>query len=244
MIDPTAPGPDDSVWASWRARSPALTLAGVTRLTVVAAHPDDEVLGAGGLIATARALGIAVRVVVATDGEGSHPGSPTWTPERLAALRVEESRCAAAELGVEPPIRLGIADGRVAESEAEVAEKLSALLADQAAGSWCAATWRHDGHPDHEAVGRAAATATARLEVPLLEYPIWMWHWATPDHPRLAHLEPVSLRLTEHAQAAKARAIARFPSQTRSLSAAPEDAAILPEHILRRFTGPTETYFS
>lgn len=38
-------------------------------------------------------------------------------------------------------------------------------------------------HPDDEAAGRAAAAACKATGAPLVEYPIWMWHWATPDDP-------------------------------------------------------------
>jgi hypothetical protein len=37
-----------------------------------------------------------------------------------------------------------------------------------------------DGHPDHESVGRAAPCHRT-YRAALLEYPIWMWHWADPD---------------------------------------------------------------
>lgn len=52
------------------------------RLLVFAPHPDDEVIGCGGLIAQHRREGRAVRVIVATDGSGAGE----------AALREEESR--------------------------------------------------------------------------------------------------------------------------------------------------------
>src|SRR5712691_10451751 len=41
-----------------------------TRLLVIAPHPDDDVLGAGGLMQRVRAGGGSVRVVYLTDGEG------------------------------------------------------------------------------------------------------------------------------------------------------------------------------
>ena len=41
------------------------------RVVVLAAHPGDESLGAGGLVARAHSRGLEVVVVVATDGEAS-----------------------------------------------------------------------------------------------------------------------------------------------------------------------------
>ena len=48
----------------------ALPVAGVQRLLVIAPHPDDEVLGSGGLIQAALAQGSQVRVVLMTNGDG------------------------------------------------------------------------------------------------------------------------------------------------------------------------------
>ena len=64
----------------WRASGFAdgaapLDLAGVRRLIVVSAHPDDESLGAAGLISRLNTLGARVLVIVASDGEASHPDS-------------------------------------------------------------------------------------------------------------------------------------------------------------------------
>ncbi len=52
---------------------PPLTLRGVRHLVVVAAHPDDESLGAGGLVATAVGAGVPVSLVVATAGRAATP---------------------------------------------------------------------------------------------------------------------------------------------------------------------------
>ncbi len=78
------------------------------------------------------------------------------------------------------PDFLGLPDGKLAENESRLADVLTDILAARPAGTWCAATWRGDGHPDHEAVGRAAAVAASRTGAVLLEYPIWMWHWLIP----------------------------------------------------------------
>src|SRR5580658_4941526 len=71
-------------------------------LVVIAPHPDDESLACGGLIAEARAQGRLVRVVIVSDGTGSHPTSKTYPRARLRELRENEAREAVAELGLDP----------------------------------------------------------------------------------------------------------------------------------------------
>ena len=61
-------------------------------LLVVAAHPDDETLGAGGLLRRAARSGARIVVVIATDGEASHPHSPTHDRATLAQRRRDEVR--------------------------------------------------------------------------------------------------------------------------------------------------------
>lgn len=244
LIDTTATGTRGDIWSRWRQNRPGLRTAGWRGLIVVAAHPDDEVLGAGGLIALARARKIPVTVVVATNGEASHPRSPTHSPARLARIRIEESRLAARELAAEPPIRLDLPDGGLAAHESPLAAELRDILSRHGGtGTRCASVWRHDGHPDHEAVGRATAAACSRTGTLLIEFPVWMWHWASPEHPLLRGIRARTLCLSDTALRAKTRALERFPSQTRPLSGDPADRAILPPHVLEHFTGPTETYF-
>ena len=73
-----APGTAEAAWRPVAAGQPwpgwPLDLAGRTRLVVCAAHPDDEVLGVGGLLALLAAAGAQLHLLAATDGEASHPG--------------------------------------------------------------------------------------------------------------------------------------------------------------------------
>ena len=64
--------------------------ARMSRVLVLAAHPDDEVLGMGGTIAVHTDAGDDVRIVVVTDG------SSTQYPERRRDPRAEGGRGAAA----------------------------------------------------------------------------------------------------------------------------------------------------
>ena len=70
-------------------------LTGGRGVVVVAPHPDDESLGCGGLIAACCTQGIVVRLVVLSDGAGSHPGSQRYPAARLCALREAEVKEAA-----------------------------------------------------------------------------------------------------------------------------------------------------
>lgn len=43
-------------------------------MVVLVPHPDDEILGAGGIMARAHAEGERIGVIVLTDGSASDPG--------------------------------------------------------------------------------------------------------------------------------------------------------------------------
>jgi LmbE family N-acetylglucosaminyl deacetylase len=81
----------------------------MTRVLVVAAHPDDEVLGMGGTIAAHTDRGDALRVLVVTDGSSAqYPGDAD-----IRARKEEEARRAAAELGIDDYVHLDLPDMRL-----------------------------------------------------------------------------------------------------------------------------------
>jgi LmbE family N-acetylglucosaminyl deacetylase len=211
----------------WEIRPPG-------RVVVVAPHPDDEVLGVGGTLAVWAAAGTEVAVVAVTDGEGSHPGSPTTTPAALAARRAEERRDALAVLGVEPAVaRLRLPDSAVAAGD--VADALGDLLR---AGDTVVVPVDGDGHPDHDAVAVGGARAAADAGVACWRYPVWLWHWARPgevsfDGARRLVLPGTVVR-------AKGVAISRFTSQIAPLSDDPRDATVLSDAVLARFRRDSE----
>jgi len=167
-------------WHDWIEQLPALDPSTCPALVVVAPHPDDETLGFGATASLLRSRGVDVTVVSVTDGGGSVPGLSAEERRGLEHVRRDELRSATGILGLDQPLALGLVDGEVAAREDELTGLLADVLASRPPGTWCAATWRGDGHPDHEAVGRSAAAAVARTDATLLEFPVWMWHWATP----------------------------------------------------------------
>lgn len=104
--------------------------------------------------------------------------------------------------------------------------------------------WSQDGHPDHEAVGRAAAQVAADRGVAVLEYPVWMWHWAEPGDHRVPWHRVSRLRLSDLQRQRKRRAVARHRSQVEPLSDRPGDEALLHPGFLAHFDRPDELFLA
>ncbi len=237
------PGTPAIAWRrqpGWGTGEP-IDLAGVSRLVVVAAHPDDESLGAGGLVAAATRRGLSVHLVCATDGEGSHPDSPTHPPAELAVLRAEEALRAARALGVEVDLvhRLGLPDGGLCDHEDALTRHLVEVVGD-GRKTVIVAPWRRDGHPDHEAAGRCAATAARRTGADLWEYPVWFWHRGHPEDAPWSMLHPFVLDVA--ARRAKDDAIRAHTSQVAPLSNLPGDERLLTPEFVAHFEDGPEHY--
>ena len=236
-VDQTGQGTPASTWSAWRRPFDELDLSGWDRVLVVAPHPDDEVLGVGALMAALVSRGAEVTVAAVTDGGAAYPLSPTLGPAALARVRVKESDDACATLGVAPPHRLGLPDGAVATHEPELVDHLRTLLRP---GTICLATWAGDGHPDHEATGRAAAQACRTTGAVRVEYPVWMWHWSCPGDEAVPWHRVRAISLSDDQLARKRRAVDHFVSQTQALSDHPADAAVLPPFVIDRLVRDQE----
>jgi len=228
-------------WIGWRRPFPELDLDDCPALVLVAPHPDDETLGFGATAATLRSRGIDVQVVSVSDGGGAVPGLSRVERTWLEGARRAELHRATEILGVSAPICLELPDGELSDHEAALSDRLTGLLAAGPKGTWCAATWRGDGHPDHEAVGRASAAAAERTGAALLEYPVWMWHWAAPDDDCVPWHRMSRVPLDSVALSRKDRATKMFRTQLSPYH--PEADAILPKAVVRRLLSVGEVVF-
>ena len=220
---------------------PRLDLAECPGLVVVAPHPDDETLGLGATVAQLVSAGVDVQVVSVTDGGAANPGAPRTEQHRLETTRRHELRRAASILGAPTPVSLGLPDGRLSGCEDALCDLLTEILESSVPHAWCAATWRGDGHPDHEAVGRATAAACGRTGAVLLEYPVWMWHWAKPGDPMVPWDRAYSVPRSGMAVGRKQLAAQCFRSQFEPAST--DSAPILPSFVLPRLLTVGEVLF-
>ena len=223
---------------------PTFDLEQFSEVVVVAAHPDDETLGAGGLIAECGLRGIPVTVVIVTDGAASHPDSPTTTPLELAKRRAVEVTQAVTGLHSDARVvRLGFADGQVKKHFAPMAVEIDHAVPQTPAGRVLLATnWRGDNHPDHALVAEASRQVAENRGFTLAEYPIWLWHWATPATAEVPWESFVRLPLSPLAKVLKGGAIAEHGSQISPLSDQPGDEAMLLPGFLEHFTGEQELF--
>jgi len=216
-------------------------------LVVVAPHPDDESLGCGGLIAEAGAEQRPTRVVIVTDGTGSHPGSSSYPEERLRSLRQEEAREAVGALGLDPDrdlVFLRLPD-RFARSEGPDAQRaVDAIVGcvNEVGADALFVTWRHDPHCDHQAsynIARAVQNRVPHLR--LYEYSVW-GSALPPATPIEEAFFGFRIRIAAHLDK-KRRAIAAHRSQTTDLIDDDPYAFRLSAEDLARFDWPYEIFF-
>lgn len=237
-------------WSEWQKSAHLARAAWITpeqlcppgrRLVLVAPHPDDEILMAGGLLSHFQGREQDLILISATDGEGSHPGSEHWSERRLRHQRPLESQHALQQLDLQLREldwrRLNLKDGALPRDEPFLVNHLSQLLQP---GDLLMCPWRLDGHCDHDAVGRACTQAAQARGAELAEVPIWAWHWAQADDPRLPWQRARRIQLSDASLARKRQAIAAHVSQ---LQADDDRPPVLSAKLLECLLQPFELVF-
>src|SRR5690349_15378720 len=135
-------------------------------LLLVMAHPDDESMGAGGLILRHTRNGIATHLICATYGEAGWMGKPLGAnPADLPEIRAQELEEAAQALALSGVELWDYPDGGLADADQKeitqrIWEHIGKVRPRVVVG------WGPDGgygHPDHIALGACTDAAVAAM---------------------------------------------------------------------------------
>ncbi len=136
------------------------------RLLAIFAHPDDESLGNGGMLAKCAAEGVETYLITATRGQQGWHGAPEQHPglEALGAIREAELKAAAGVLGLRDVVLLDYVDGELDRADPQaIVDRLATdirRLRPHVVVTFD--SWGLYGHPDHIAISRFATEATMR----------------------------------------------------------------------------------
>ena len=122
----------------------------VSRVLVLAPHPDDEVFGCGGALRLHVMAGTSVRVAIVTAGDAAGD----------SVVRLAESAAAAMIIGYPDPDCWMLPDRKVLYGEQLVRRIVDAINETSAQLLYAPSLW--ENHPDHRAVALASLEAIRR----------------------------------------------------------------------------------
>ena len=198
-------------------------------MLAIFAHPDDESCGPGATLAMYAHRGVDVTLVCTTKGEHGAWGDDQSIPaEQFGINRIQELACACRSLGIRRWTVLGYPDGGVAQCDGKGLEEDLVRWMREVEPQVVITHYPEgaNGHPDHNAVARAATSAYLRaghsdefseqLKQGLAPWAPLKLYYAMPPDPELAgHLTnypPIMLDVSQFAQT-KARALLCHQSQ-------------------------------
>ncbi len=220
-----------------------------TKLFVIAAHPDDDVIGCGGTISHVARSGGSVGVAYLTDGSRSHPGSRSHSPEDIRDLRESEAIASLAVFGVTSrPEFFRLPDGELSTLSRDVRLQTARRLAGLIVGfspDLILAPWRRDPHADHHVASEIAREASllAEYQGDFATYEVWLpIRGDAGDHPMPEEGRGIRIAIDATGMEAKRRAILAHRSQTTDLIDDPSRSGI-DESMMARWVTPVERLF-
>jgi LmbE family N-acetylglucosaminyl deacetylase len=177
------------------------------RILALSPHPDDESIGAGGLLWAHRGKA-EIHIVCLTDGEkggalANPPDDPIAAQRQLAGARREELAKVSEALGARSLEFCSFPDGNIAGTPENVS-RLRSVIA-RIAPDVVLLPWFLDNHPDHRSANALYAAASSDLDCLVLGYEIW------------ALLEPNAVFDITGQLEAKLALIRNFKSQLRTV---------------------------
>jgi LmbE family N-acetylglucosaminyl deacetylase len=232
-----------SAWIgeSIRRRGTDVTDASAVRsCLVLAPHPDDETLGCGATIMRKLDAGVAVQVIVISDGA-------TWPPWRPAAeniaVRQAELRASCRILGLpdDAVTHLSFPETELDRAGEDLVDAVAEAVRHHAPDE-VFVTSEADPHADHAALARATARALAGRGVTLMAYPVWQWERPRSWARTVAAASPAQTVSSGGYLERKRAAVDVFRSQM-SAAAGGERTEGLRPGFLRHFLADREMFF-
>jgi LmbE family N-acetylglucosaminyl deacetylase len=153
----------------------------LTRVAVIAAHPDDELLGAGGTLARHVRAGDEVHAIIVADGAGSR------YPAELISMLEKQAHRAAEVIGFASLQFLSLPDQRLDTVPLiELTQRLESVL-DEIGPGTVYTHFPEDVNADHRVVAKCAWTACRPYARPQLrKFAVFQtpssteWAWPMP----------------------------------------------------------------
>lgn len=223
------------------------------RSLLLVPHPDDETIACGGLLCLLARAGLPVKLLLLSDGSGSHPNSRAFPPARLRDVRLQEMHAALHVLGHAPQHleTMNLPDGAVPlPGEAGFDAALEAVTHAIAAfgPDTVVMPVADDGHRDHRATHALGHGACARAAPRALQlgYAVWLGAGVSQD-PQVANEAACQGRLPwvldiRSVLQRKLRALACHRSQLGLLVHDDPEGFVLPADLRARFARGHESF--
>lgn len=143
---------------------------------IIAPHPDDEVLGCGGLISHLIAKGINTHIIILSGGGESHKGCCGLEESEIKAERAKLTASAASILGLKQDniLTLDFPDGGISMNHPQISNLKQAI--DQINPDNVLIPHSGEGWPDHLAA-RGIGLKLAPSHTQIWEYCVWYWFY-------------------------------------------------------------------
>jgi len=146
------------------------------RILIIAPHPDDEVIGCGGIIARKAKIGQTPHIIFMTGGEESHHWCCSVENSDITRVRRGLTRLALKQLGVNKEFihELNFPDGSISPDNSEI-HKLIKLIEKIKPSTIFIPHWG-EGWPDHVNTARIVKDILPS-DTEIWEYCVWMWYY-------------------------------------------------------------------
>ena len=210
-------------------------------ICILAPHPDDETMGCGQLIAEMCRRGGIVKVIVVSDGRGSHRNCCNIDESNIVEGRKASCIKAMEALGLplENLVFLDYPDGELSHYEDEIFERVKELLGNSIYTLFV--PHEQEGWSDHLAVYRVGKRIVESMGNTLYHYCVW-FYFSMPFR-KFNQVEWKSARILESSDACSKKRKALENYQNSKAPCGKPYAGVLPELLWKAVNDEREVYF-